>query len=72
MKQSKDYWAFWYKPLNEALLTCQKLLKAQGDISVTIVIVPLKHICHPLQYYAALNKKIKAHAVSAAFVVGSK
>lgn len=50
-------------------LTGQKFLKAQRDIPITILIIPLKHIRHPLQHDAALHEQIEAHPIVAVFLV---
>lgn len=50
-------------------LTSQELLKAQRDIPIPIIIIPLKHIRHPLQTNTALHKQIKAHIPASTLLV---
>lgn len=47
----------------------QEILKAQCNISIPVVIIPLKHIRHALQRDTRLNKQIKAHDTLVALVV---
>ena len=47
----------------------QKLLKAQGNIAIPILIILLKHIRHPFQDDAALHKEIKTHLAFARFII---
>lgn len=51
------------------LRTSQKLLKAQRNIPISVIVIFFEHIRHSLQYYTALHKQIEAHTVLAAFVV---
>lgn len=48
----------------------QKVLKAQGDVAVSVVVVFLKYIRHALEGNTALNKQVKAHDTFVALVVG--
>lgn len=57
-------------PFAPPKLTRQKLLKAQGDVPIAILIVLLKHIRHAFQDDAALHEQIEAHPPLPALVVG--
>jgi len=57
---------------NPAKLTRQKLLKAQRHEPIPIIIIPLKHIRHPLQTDTALHEQIETHRALAALVVGAE
>ena len=52
------------------LLTGQKLLKAQRDVPIPVIVVPLENIGHPLQHYTTLHKQIETHATLSTFIVG--
>ena len=60
------------KKEEKGLHTSQKLLKAQRDIPIPIIIIFFKHVRHSLKANTALHKQIEAHAVIASFIVGSK
>lgn len=47
----------------------QEILKAQRDISIPVVIIPLEHIRHALQRDTRLNKQVKAHDILIALVI---
>ena len=51
-------------------LTRQKLLKAQSNIAIAILIVLLEHVRHAFQDDAALHEQIEAHPPLPALVVG--
>lgn len=50
-------------------LTCQEFLKAQRDVPIPIIIIPLEHIRHPLQDNTALHEEIEAHPALATLIV---
>ena len=56
------------KPLLESL-TSQKLLKAQRNVPIPIIVIPLEHIRHPLQTNTALNKQIEAHIPASTLLI---
>ena len=45
------------------LRTCQKLLEAQGYVTVPVVVISFKDIRHPFENNTALHKEIEAHVV---------
>ena len=51
------------------ILTRQKLLKAQGNISIPIIIISLEDIRHPFQSDARLHEKVKTQCVVATLVI---
>lgn len=50
-------------------LTGQKVLEAQRDEPIPVLIILLENIRHPLQRNAALNKHVEAHTLVPALVV---
>lgn len=50
----------------------EEILKAQGNVAITIIIVLLEDVGHALEGDAALDKEIKAHDTLATLVVGSE
>lgn len=46
-------------------------LQAQGNVSVSIVIISLEDVCHALQAYTSLDEKIEAQALLSASIVAS-
>lgn len=50
----------------------QKVLKAQRDESIPIVVILFENVCHAFQRYAALYKKVEAHDTLVALVVGAE
>ena len=60
---------FPHSKLLPVWLTSQELLKAQRNIPIPIIIIPLKHIRHPLQTNTALHKQIKAHIPASTLLV---
>lgn len=49
--------------INLERLTGQKLLEADGDVPIAIIIVALKHIRHALETNTRLHEEIEAHAI---------
>jgi hypothetical protein len=47
-------------------------IQGQRDESISIIIIFLKHISHPLQTDATLHEEIEANGVLPAFIVGPK
>lgn len=45
----------------------QEILKAQRNVSITVIVILLEHIRHPLQTDASLHKQVKAHNALASY-----
>lgn len=61
------------RPLLQLLQNlAQEVLKTQRNISIPIIVIPLKHVRHALQRDARLDEEVKAHDALAALVVGAE
>lgn len=48
----------------------EKVFEAECDVSITIIVILLEDVGHPLQRNARLDEKIETHDAFASFVIG--
>lgn len=51
--------------------TRQKLFKAQGNISIAIIIISLENIRHPFQCDTRLHEEVKTHCIVTTLVIST-